>query len=267
MARAAFAAPRRRWARRPRPGAVCVLASGGLDSAVLLAETSRTYRSVQPLYIRAGLRWEDAEIRALRGFVRAVEAPRLAPPVVLSLPLSDLYGAHWSVTGRRVPGFDSPDANVYLPGRNIALLSKAAVFCASRGIPVLVTGILRANPFPDGSRTFLRAMERALSAGLGTPIRIRAPYRGLTKAQVIRRGAGLPLARTLSCGNPRGALHCGRCSKCGERARAFRAAGVADPTRYAGGPGAASAGRGAVPPGAKRARTTRQAAKKPTISR
>ena len=35
--------------------AVCVLASGGLDSGVLLAELSRDFASVFPLYVRAGL--------------------------------------------------------------------------------------------------------------------------------------------------------------------------------------------------------------------
>ena len=233
---------------------------------MLLAEAIRTYRRVQPLYVRAGLRWEEAEIRALRAFVRALRSPRLAPPAVIRMPMADLYGEHWSTSGKRVPGFRSADALVYLPGRNIALFSKAATFCALRGIPVLISGILNLNPFPDGRPAFLRAMERALGLGLGAPIRIRAPFRRLSKAQVIGRGAGLPLARTLSCADPRGGMHCGRCSKCGERVRAFRAAGVADPTRYAGGPGAA-AGRGGGSPGAKRSRITRAATKKPTISK
>jgi 7-cyano-7-deazaguanine synthase len=255
---------RRRWAARRLRGAACVLASGGLDSAVLLGEAARFHRRVQPLYVRAGLRWETAEIRALRAYVRALRSPRLRPPAVVRLPMTDLYGAHWSTTGAGVPGFDTDDALVYLPGRNIALFSKAATYCALNGIPVIFSGILNLNPFPDGRPAFLRAMERALSLGLGTPIRIRTPFRRLSKAQVIRRGARLPLGRTLSCANPRGTRHCGRCSKCGERVRAFRAAGVPDPTRYAEGPGTA---RGGGSPGAGRSRITRAATKNPTISK
>ena len=44
---------------------------------------------------------------------------------------------------------------------------------------------------------------------------------------------GVPLALTLSCMNPQGDRHCGRCSKCRERQDAFRVAGLPDPTEYA----------------------------------
>jgi 7-cyano-7-deazaguanine synthase len=37
----------------------------------------------------------------------------------------------------------------------------------------------------------------------------------------------------VSCIKPRGAVHCGRCTKCAERVEGFRLAGVPDPTRYA----------------------------------
>ncbi len=244
-------------ARRPRrrgaPGgarSACVLVSGGLDSAVLLRDASRVYRSVQPLYIRAGMLWEPVEIRFLRRFLRALRSRRIRPLAAIEMPMADLYGDHWSTSGRRPPGFGAGDASVYLPGRNIALLSKAATFCALRRIPVILSGILNGNPFPDGTPRFFRAMERALSAGLGRAIAIRTPYRRIGKAAVIRRGRDLPLHLTFSCISPgRGGLHCGNCCKCAERTWAFGRAGVPDPTVYAGGPGAL----------AKRARTTRVA--------
>lgn len=247
-----------------RSAAACVLVSGGLDSAVLLKDALRSYRSVQPLYVRAGMRWEPAEFRHLGRLLRALRSPRLRRLIVVEAPLADLYGRHWSTGGRRPPGYRAGNASVYLPGRNIALLSKAATFCALRGIPVLLSGILDGNPFPDATRPFLRAMERALSAGLGTRVRILAPYLRLTKRSVIRRARGLPLEHTLSCNDPKRGRHCGSCSKCAERVRAFRRAGVPDPTAYAGGPGAAasaSAGRGRRASGAGRRRTTRVAPK------
>ncbi len=40
-----------------------VLLSGGLDSAVLLAEEAQRHE-VQPLYVSVGLAWEDDERRA-----------------------------------------------------------------------------------------------------------------------------------------------------------------------------------------------------------
>ena len=240
-----------------------MLVSGGLDSAVLLDYALRRYASVQPLYVRAGLRWEGIERRALARVLKALRHRRLRPVATIDVPMSDLYRNHWSTTGRGSPGYEDGDASVYIPGRNISLFSKAGTFCALRGIPLLMSGILSANPFPDGSPAFVRAMERALSRGLGRPLRIRTPFRGLTKTDVVRMGRDLPLHLTFSCISPRGGIHCGDCCKCKERLDAFVEAGIRDGARYAGGPGAALAASAprSRPKAPALARTTRQAPK------
>jgi 7-cyano-7-deazaguanine synthase len=137
------------------------------------------------------------------------------------------------VTGRP-PAFDTPDEDVYLEGRNIVLVAKAAVLCARMGLDRIALGTLEGNPFPDATPRFLETMGRALSEGLAAPIALAAPFSHLHKEDVIRLGLelGVPLAQTLSCMNPAGDAHCGRCSKCRERRDAFIAAGVADPTTY-----------------------------------
>ncbi len=260
---------RRRYSPPVRRGSVCALVSGGLDSSVLLRDLLRRHRTVQPLYVRAGMAWEEAEIDSLRSFLRTLRSPRLQAPRFVDLPMRDVYGDHWSVSGRGVPGFRAPDESSYLPGRNLALLVKAGTFCALHGIPVIASGILHANPFPDATPAFFRAVERALSEGLGTALRIRTPYGGLSKADVVRRGRDLRLDLTLSCARPRGGRHCGRCSKCAERMKAFRRAGVSDATVYVDGPGAAvpapaGAARG---PASRLSRTMRVAPKNTTSTR
>jgi 7-cyano-7-deazaguanine synthase len=180
--------------------------------------------------------WEPVERRALHRLLRLMRHPRLKPLRTIEVPMGDLLAQHWSASGRGGPGYDDGDASVFIPGRNIALFSKAATFCALQGIPALVSGILSANPFPDGSPRFLRAIERALAYGLGAPFRITTPFRRLTKDKVVRMGADLPLHLTFSCISPRRGLHCGDCCKCKERVDAFAAAGVEDQTRYAAGP-------------------------------
>jgi 7-cyano-7-deazaguanine synthase len=220
----------------------CVLLSGGLDSAVLLAdEASRG--EVVPVYVAVGLAWEEAERSAVRRFLDAAALPTARPLVSLSVDMTDVYASqHWARTGA-APAYDTPDEDVYLAGRNIVLLGKAGVFCAAAGASRLVIGTLDHNPFPDATPAFRAAMAQALSLGLAHAIDIAAPYAAASKTEVIRRGValGVPLDLTLSCMAPRRVqevqkplfLHCGRCSKCRERHEAFVAAGMDDPTVYA----------------------------------
>jgi 7-cyano-7-deazaguanine synthase len=219
----------------PSPGdrpALAVLVSGGLDSAVLLAESLRDLPAVHPLYVRNGLSWEAAELHHLRRFLAAVAAPALRPLTVLDLPVADLYGDHWSLSGDGVPGADTPDEAVFLPGRNVLLLCKAMLWCHLRGVPAVALAPLEGNPFPDATPAFFAAYEDAVNTAVGGRVRVVLPYLGLCKVEVMRRGRRLPLALTFSCIRPEGGRHCGRCNKCAERRRAFADAGMDDPTEY-----------------------------------
>ncbi|MBI4887850.1 MAG: 7-cyano-7-deazaguanine synthase [Acidobacteria bacterium] len=212
-----------------------VLLSAGLDSAVLAAAEARAGR-VHPVYVSAGLAWEQSELAALDRLLQAPPfAGRVASLARLSFTVNDLYPAtHWALRGDP-PAFDTPDEDVYLTGRNVALLSKAAIYCAQQGLGRIALGPLAGNPFPDATPQFFDAMARALSLGLAHPLAIDAPFSAMEKSGVIRLGVelGVPLGLTLSCMNPRDDLHCGRCSKCRERRDAFHDAGVPDPTAYA----------------------------------
>ena len=219
--------------RTPHRRAVCVLLSGGLDSAVALHRTLHTGARVVPLYLRCGLSWEVAEMYWLRRLLQALRSPQLLPLRVVSVPVHALYGTHWSLTGHRIPNAHSPDAAVYLPGRNVLLLTAAAIVCARQQFSSITIGVLRSNPFKDASPRFMTQLARCLSQALDVPIRILTPLRRLSKTQLIRMAGDVPLGLTFSCLHPQGRWHCGRCNKCAERRRAFRHARVDDPTRYA----------------------------------
>ena len=211
---------------------VCVLSSGGVESSVLLSDALGRYDVVVPLYIRNHLRWEEVELFWFKKYLRTLKSDKLKPLRLLELTMRDLYEGHWSVSGMKVPGSHSEDTAVYIPGRNIALLAKAACFAAMQNIPVIEIGVLKGNPFSDSSRTFFRKMSQVLSLGLGKPIEILAPFAKLKKEDVILLGKKLPLDSTFSCLNPKGYEHCGECNKCMERKKAFFAAGVFDRTKY-----------------------------------
>jgi 7-cyano-7-deazaguanine synthase len=212
--------------------ALAVLVSAGIDSAILLAEALDHHPRVYPLYVRSGLYWETAELSHLWRFLGALERPALAPLQVLDVPVGDLYASHWSLTGDKIPDADSLDDAVFLPGRNVLLLSKAILWCHLQCIPAVALGVLHSNPFPDATPAFFAALQRVVNEAVGGAVEVRTPYAGLTKAQVLRRCPGLPLELTFSCLDPAEDKHCGRCNKCNERRRAFLEARLADPTVY-----------------------------------
>src|SRR6476469_1122264 len=86
-----------------------VLFSGGLDSAVLVADAARS-GPVRALYVSVGFAWE-AEERAM--IARLFAAPPFAgasdPPVDLHVDMRDVFPpSHWAGRGEP-PAFDTPD--------------------------------------------------------------------------------------------------------------------------------------------------------------
>jgi 7-cyano-7-deazaguanine synthase len=215
----------------PSPKPVAVLASGGLDSAVLLADLAGD-RPVHPLYVRAGLAWEAEERAALDRYLAALGHRNVRPVQELAVDTRALLAGHWSVTGAGLPGADTPDSAVFIPGRNILLIGLAAVWCSLHAVPTVAIGSLGDNPFPDATPEFFAEYARAVSRGLGHEVAVVAPYRSLHKAELLRRFGDLPLEHTVTCMQPQAGVHCGTCNKCAERQLAFQQAGVADRTPY-----------------------------------
>jgi 7-cyano-7-deazaguanine synthase len=217
---------------QPDRSPIAVLVSGGLDSAILLAETLQDHAVVHPLYIRFGLFWEPVELRYLRRFLEAIHRPGLEPLHVLEMPVQDLYGKHWSVTGKGVPGAETPDEAVFLPGRNVLLLAKALLWCQGHGVSAVALAPLESNPFPDATPGFFAGFEKLVNEAIRGQVRVYRPYAHLHKVEVMQRGQQLPLEWTFSCMRPVEERHCGACNKCAERRKAFRDAGLPDRTSY-----------------------------------
>lgn len=196
----------------------------GADSEILVAELLSRGWTVLPIYVRCGFRWEEAELARLRPALKSLRNPRLKPLTVVHAPKRGLMRGHWSVTGRGVPGAKAAWDSVYLPGRNMVLLTEAWLHAAPRGAHAVAIGTLKGNPFPDATPRFRAAAERALNLGFSAKIKLLAPYAKLSKLQVLQRAAGrFRLDLAFSCLQPRRAAPCGSCSKCAELADALSA--------------------------------------------
>jgi len=209
-----------------------LLLSGGIDSAVLLGQLLERGQRVTPFYVRTGCVWQAEELSAVTQFVGRIARSGLMPLVQLEMPLGDLYGSHWSITGSRVPDDHTPDEAVFLPGRNPLLLIKPALWCLTHGIGQLALATLALNPFQDATPEFFARFEAMLATAMDARLEITRPFAGLGKGDVLALGRGLPLESTFSCLSPVSGLHCGHCNKCAERRHAFAASELKDRTVY-----------------------------------
>jgi len=210
-----------------------VLVSGGLDSAILLADmVNHKFPKVWPIFIQCGLYWEKTELNYLKKFITAIEAPNLCELVVLDIPVSDLYKDHWSLTGINVPDTESPDEAVFLPGRNVLLTAKSLLWCNLNQVKSLSLAVLESNPFPDATDSFFLGMEQTINESVSGNVKLLRPYAGMHKTDVLKLGREAPLEHTFSCIYPTNGVHCGKCNKCAERKNGFINASMKDPTSY-----------------------------------
>lgn len=219
---------------------ILVLLSGGLDSTTALHWALGRRGEVQALSFAYGQR-HKIEIRAARRIARRLGVRH----TILKIDLGQIGGS--ALTDRtaalprhaRVPRLHaSPLPPVtYVPFRNGIFLALAAAWAEPRGITEIVCGfnIIDSPEYPDTRPAFVRAMERAVRTGTaaaaaGRPIRIRAPFLGLKKSDIIKIGLalGADYSHSITCyaGTEK---PCGTCSACLLRARAFKQAGCADP--------------------------------------
>src|SRR5690606_11589071 len=132
----------------------------------------------------------------------------------------------------------------YVPARNTIMLSVALGWAEVLGAADIFCGVnaVDYSGYPDCRPEFIDAFERlanlATKAGVeGAGIRIHAPLQRMSKADIVREGLrlGVDFAQTVSCYQAAAqGLACGHYAACRLRAQGFAAAGMPDPTRYAG---------------------------------
>ena len=122
-----------------------------------------------------------------------------------------------------------------VPNRNAIFLSLAVAYAVNLGYDAVAYAAHWSDKgvYPDCTVEFVGAFERAMQIGNDRLIEILAPFLQIDKSEIIRRGHkfGVPYSLTWSCYKG-GKVHCGVCSSCRERKRAFKEANVPDPTIY-----------------------------------
>jgi len=215
-----------------------VLLSGGMDSAVTLAEAKASGAACHALSVQYGQR-HSSELDAARAVAAALG---VVEHKVLALDLRAIGGSALTAD-IDVPTESSGGIPVtYVPARNTIMLSLALGYAEVAGANDLWLGVnaVDYSGYPDCRPAFVAEFEKlanvATKAGVeGAGFRVHAPLMDLSKADIVRRGLalGVDFALTVSCyqADAEGRA-CRRCDACRLRAQGFADAGVPDPTRY-----------------------------------
>lgn len=210
-----------------------LIASGGMDSTTMLYEYAD--RIALALTFNYGSNHNAREIECARYNCAklGIELVEVAMPFV-----GELFNSSLLSGADAIPDGNYDDDNMrstVVPFRNGIMLAVAAGLAESRGLRHLMMANHGGDHtiYPDCRPGFVDAMSRAISEGTYDHIDIFAPYTGITKTDIARRGAalGIDYSHTYSCYRG-GERHCGTCGTCSERKEAFRDAGIPDPTDY-----------------------------------
>ena len=123
-----------------------------------------------------------------------------------------------------------------VPNRNSIFLTLAVAYAQSTGCDHIFFGAHYSDRgvYPDCRKEFVEMFEKCqILANDNEQLRVSAPFVDLDKTDIIKLGnkLGVPFENTWSCykGEQK---HCGVCSSCRERKRAFIQSGAHDPTVY-----------------------------------
>jgi 7-cyano-7-deazaguanine synthase len=200
-----------------RPMKAVVLASGGVDSSVIMFLLKKDGHEVLPLFVDygqlAGTReWKSH--KAICGFL-GLEPCRM-----------DISGfgktIHSGITDDKL----DIEKQAFLPTRNLLFLTIGAAYAYAQGATAVAIGIL-ANPiFPDQTENFIRSAEQSIRTALGSDIVILAPLITLDKRDTLSLANkyNLPLGQMSYC-HGKNERPCGVCISCRERLAAEKCMG------------------------------------------
>ncbi len=202
-----------------------VIFSGGLDSAVVIANLLNQGYEVTPLVFD-----DDCAEFKYKTMV-AVEKFLTHYQLFHRMIKVRLYDTA-AITGNDKFGF--------IPGWKMAIQIAAMAQAQFYGIEEVYYGYNSGNfdeIYDDERPENIDAITDLYNKVYGSSIRVLSPFYHQTKADMVRLGhtLGVPMHLTVSCANiaSYGLEHCGHCELCKRRIEAFEEAGLIDTGKYA----------------------------------
>jgi 7-cyano-7-deazaguanine synthase len=211
-----------------------IILSGGLDSAVLMAQVIETGNKVSALTFDYGSKHNEMEGVAASRLCEFYDVPYKR----IHLPLGDILSSHLLESGGAIPHGHYEDPTMkktVVPFRNTVMIAVALGYAESLGCDGVFFGAHAGDHaiYPDCRPAFIAAMREVARLGGYKHLKLDAPFALWRKSEIVTLGRKLdvPLWLTYSCYEGR-AEHCGLCGTCVERKEAFQLAEMDDPTTY-----------------------------------
>ncbi|HLN90205.1 MAG TPA: 7-cyano-7-deazaguanine synthase QueC [Candidatus Binatia bacterium] len=218
--------------RKPVKTKKCVVVlSGGPDSATVAYWAKAQGYEIYSITFNYG----QIAIKETESAKKIAERLGTKTKIVDLSALREIFSGVTSLCNTEIPLTPEFSAPIIVPFRNAIFLSAAVAYAVAVGADKVFYGAQGSDePFyPDCRREFYEAFEKAARLGTCQEIAIQAPFSGKPKSELFRVGAelGVPFELTWSCYCD-GVNHCGKCESCNNRKKAFKEAGIADPTKY-----------------------------------
>ena len=186
---------------------IVVLASGGIDSALMISMFRKDEHEILPLHINYGHLAEEKEWECCK---KICESHSLEPFRM------DITGF-----GKLPSGLTDKTLDIYekafLPTRNLTFITLGAAYAYSKSCDVVAIGLLSNPIFPDQTKDFIEKAQISISTALGKPLHILSPLIDLDKRDVLRLAEEFGLSRITYYCHAGGETPCGKCISCRER--------------------------------------------------
>ncbi|MDC6386297.1 7-cyano-7-deazaguanine synthase [Flagellimonas taeanensis] len=199
---------------------VILLASGGLDSTTMAFWLLQNKIDFIPVFINYGQHCADTELSTLKNV--------LPNEYKGKIEIIDVNGVYKYSRSRFIKKANLWEDNItaddlYIPYRNILILTLGASFAQSLNIDRLYSAFINSNHAKeiDCSKDFFLKMEDML--GEYGSVKMEMPFLEMSKFEVAKLGIELnaPIGKTFSCqASPY--IPCGACPNCVDRLEALK---------------------------------------------
>lgn len=226
---------------RKKEKKVLIILSGGMDSTTLLYDIVKRYgsKNVFAISFNYGSKHNKWELSSAMNTCHNLKVRHKVIDIrsVFTLFKSALLNHRSS---EKIPHGHYEDQNMVktvVPFRNGILLSLAVGIAESNNIDTVFYGAHGGDHaiYPDCRLDFLDAMNEAANLGTYITVEIKAPYIGMDKISILKRGKKLKVnyKNTHTCYDPdNSGRSCGKCGSCVERLEAFKKNNIKDPIKY-----------------------------------